>query len=808
MSDTNVYQGERLTFFQLCSEKGWDIEIPIIQRDYAQGRKSSKEVRDGFLATLHTHLTESRNIDLDFVYGSVELTDTERFVPIDGQQRLTTLFLLHWYLSHKDGEQAEFQEHFMRDGHSKFQYHTRESAKEFCTELPTHPIDLNSLLEPDENEKNCLSKTIRDRDWYFSLWDNDPTVSGMMTMLDAIHEKFKDTSGLWARLLEVENRIITFQFLNLEKFKLSDDLYIKMNARGKQLTSFENFKAKYEQFLKKLADDDQNEYTLGQGDSERQVPRHEYFKHKIDTAWSDLFWRNFRKENSSSFDTEVMNLIRVVATNHYALNPERVEQKLKHLIESEDEISFMFYESINSFDTQFNTRLINILDLLENGTEQMKTYHPKAIYFNEGKTLRSVIDYEPKTDLTYMKRILFYAFYSFLIRNKTSDGLEVWIRIIFNLTENTSFDRPIEYVNALRSVDALLEHSTSILDYFADQKNKIDGFLNLQIQEERIKAALILKDENWELAIHNLERHGYFQGQIGFVLAFSGIEEYYTNHGHCNWLEEENAFHFEQLTSYSKKVSAIFSHKGLNKFPAFIWERSLLSKGNYLLKKGANTSFLVRVERNVSWKRLLRDENEGKRKFVQAVFDDPEFDLHDLNGSLQRIIENSSVEDWRRYFIYFPEVLEYIKQRNIRWNSDDSIYLLSKIRLNGEYAEYFSFGFFLKYLSDAQFNPFQPCQYYYPSGTEEEPCAYIDNWFVGDVHYAIDIRYLSHGQFEIRFFTRNSESIHGQIIDLLLKNDFHFSEEYVKYSYCREVDETYAMACITDLCQDLEELSI
>ncbi len=808
MNDTNAYQGERLTFFQLCSEKDWDIEIPIIQRDYAQGRKSSQEVRDGFLTTLYTHLTENRNIDLDFVYGSVDKTDRDRFVPIDGQQRLTTLFLLHWYLSHKDGERAGFLEHFTRDGLSKFQYHTRESAKEFCTELSKRQIDLNNLLDSDENEKNCLSKTLRDREWYFSSWDNDPTVSGMMTMLDAIHVTFKDSSGLWARLLDVQNRVITFHFLNLEKFNLSDDLYIKMNARGKQLTSFENFKAKYEQFLKKQADDDQNEYTLGQGDGERHVSRHEYFKHKIDTAWSDLFWGNFRKEKRYSFDTEVMNLIRVIATNHYALKPERDEQKLKHLIESEDDISFMFYVSINSFDAQFNNRLISILDLLENGTEQMKTYHPDAIYYNEGKTLRSVIDYEPKTDLTYMKRILFYAFYAFLIRNKPSDRLESWIRIIYNLTENTSFDRQLEYERALRSVDALLDHSTSILEYFADQNNKIDGFLNLQIEEERIKAALILKDEDWEQAIHNLERHGYFRGQIGFVLAFSGIEEYFNIHSNCNWSEEENALFFEQFNLLSQKVKAIFNDKGLNTFPTFLWERALLSKGNYLLTKGSNASFLINVERNISWKRLLRDDNEGKRRFVQEVFDDPAFDISDLNSSLQRIIENATVEDWRRHFIYTPEVLKYISERNIRWNSEDSINLLKKKRLAAEHAEYFSYGFFLKHLRDKQFHPFQASKYYYRSGTEEEPCAYIDEWFVGDAHYAIDIKYLSHGQFAIMFFNRNGEFIHDQIKSILGNNAFQSSNENKPLSYNRSEAETQVVACITALCEDLGELSI
>lgn len=49
-------KGERLTFLQIFVEKDWSVEIPIIQRDYAQGRESMQEIRDSFLSTLYFHL--------------------------------------------------------------------------------------------------------------------------------------------------------------------------------------------------------------------------------------------------------------------------------------------------------------------------------------------------------------------------------------------------------------------------------------------------------------------------------------------------------------------------------------------------------------------------------------------------------------------------------------------------------------------------------------------------------------------------------------------------------------------------------
>ena len=69
------------------------IIIPIIQRDYAQGRKGTDvtRIRERFLDSLYKAVTE-KPITLDFVYGDI---DSEgNMTPLDGQQRLTTLFLL------------------------------------------------------------------------------------------------------------------------------------------------------------------------------------------------------------------------------------------------------------------------------------------------------------------------------------------------------------------------------------------------------------------------------------------------------------------------------------------------------------------------------------------------------------------------------------------------------------------------------------------------------------------------------------------------------------------------------------------
>ena len=68
-------------------------------------------------------------------------------------------------------------------------------------------------------------------------------------MLNAIDKKFGKVAGLWEKLV---NHSITFYFLPIKDMGLTDELYIKMNSRGKPLTTFENFKAELEREIKKL----------------------------------------------------------------------------------------------------------------------------------------------------------------------------------------------------------------------------------------------------------------------------------------------------------------------------------------------------------------------------------------------------------------------------------------------------------------------------------------------------------------------------------------------------------------------------
>lgn len=214
------------TLFELLKE--YKVEVPIVQRDYAQGRQDdhTKMVRDNLLKDMKSAiLGNTPPLDLNFVYGKVE---GDKFIPLDGQQRLTTLFLLHIYAFYDDNSKTELLH--------RFTYETRKSSRDFLSKL----IDnRNTIFESD-----LLPATeIEDSEWFVPAWKYDPTIQSVLVMLDAIKEAFSDVKNLAEKLISSGYAPLTFKFLEMNDLGMEDSLYIKLNARGKPLTPFENLKA-------------------------------------------------------------------------------------------------------------------------------------------------------------------------------------------------------------------------------------------------------------------------------------------------------------------------------------------------------------------------------------------------------------------------------------------------------------------------------------------------------------------------------------------------------------------------------------
>ena len=81
------------------------IVIPKIQRPYAQGRLDGvcTYVRNTLLNEMFANFKTDEVFDFNFIYGIVRPSN-ETYVMelLDGQQRMTTLFLVYWYIANRE----------------------------------------------------------------------------------------------------------------------------------------------------------------------------------------------------------------------------------------------------------------------------------------------------------------------------------------------------------------------------------------------------------------------------------------------------------------------------------------------------------------------------------------------------------------------------------------------------------------------------------------------------------------------------------------------------------------------------------
>lgn len=558
------------TFWNLLKEN--KIEIPIIQRDYAQGREGKEYLRQTFLESLKQALDENEVLKLDFVYGSAE---NGALQPLDGQQRLTTLWLLHWYMAMRAGKLHEAGETL-----KKFTYETRISSREFCEELCK-----------SENFKsfdgNNIVSYITSQTWIYSSWKQDPTIQSMLRMLggtqkegkggkdipDGIEEVFGESSAFekyWDKL-ESDNAPIVFYYLPLKDFGLSDDLYIKMNARGKQLTNFENFKADLVGYIKKKANEE-NEKWKNLASSVNGIPA------KLDTEWTDIFWQN--KTDDGRIDEIYFAFLNRYFL-HYAIadldaNENSPICKLYGDKSDDSALSYdngfqMYADTIEKklqveTSQEQNTSEKNLLEKLSALYANVKQIVDKVVKDQTCNDIQSIndkitsylpawfalFDFIPQykknddgeyevikdsfgnnlykvTTLTQPQRVVFFGICRYLEKCESFEVVEFkrWMRVVCNLTENNTVDTIDAMRSRIKLINELSCHCTDIYGFLSDETSEIKSdAAKEQLSEEIAKAKQILDgdqlrkyndNKTWEDVIIEAENYAFFKGAVRFL---------------------------------------------------------------------------------------------------------------------------------------------------------------------------------------------------------------------------------------------------------------------------------------------------
>ncbi len=512
MNNGITIYGEKLHFLNLFSEDKV-VEIPMIQRDYAQGRESAKDVRDSFLSYLFSALQRNEARSLDFVYGKVV---EKTFQPIDGQQRLTTLFLLHWYLAHCANKSVEFTTALNLNGDNRFCYLVRPSSRRFFSKLLTYT---------PESLKQCISEQIKNQNWFFNNLLRDPTVFGALTVLDAIQQRcccleYRDLKNFYDRLC-----CITMEVLDLGDAISSDDIYLRMNARGKELTGFEKFKA---WLIKKFS-----EFKWSVPESPERT-----WKLMLDVDWLELFWHFHKTKETPDLPVSksYYRLFAALAVNHHA-SENKIDNQEAFWSDDESEHNETVWEKLFNDESCLKT-IFDSLHVLSSNSEQkwmieQLRERQKADGvgpFND-KALDDVFFEEPQQNITFNARVWLYAIGMFFRFHIPHAGQEErhWFRVVRNLIYNTEIDAK-NFINTIESIGklALLTNTAkgSVLEALSrlqtDDSWKPQQLKN-QLNEEIQKAQLILpltnKEKDWESAIIEAENHSVLLGQIEILLS-------------------------------------------------------------------------------------------------------------------------------------------------------------------------------------------------------------------------------------------------------------------------------------------------
>lgn len=577
------------------------VVIPGIQRHYVQGANNPKaeSVRKQFIKEIFTAIEEKQNeFNLHFIYGPINTDGEDSFVPVDGQQRLTTLWLIARYAAEK-AEPSDRKD--LLSLLSRFTYEDRINAKRFCQALTCENSRWDITQDPNPD--------ILCQDWFVDYWKEDETVASMIRMLSTIHEEwYKHQDTITADdVLEAIASQIRFE-LKIDAF--GDDIYMKMNARGLQLTQWENFKGKFSESL--------SEDIKERWDKEMEELSNRFFhcsgeQHELpDNAFFALYARIMAYEARKSV-VDCGNGIKELAA--YTHNTWR-----------QIELPFVPYSDFSG--------ITNNESVAKTCVKMLKTvldHYKKAVpYFGDRTLFETFFHPKNKNDLDFT--LCCYEYFEKFNNIETKDFLKA-LRLMWNILENVyRQDEKPDY--RVKLVKKFIDLGDQTL-YYPQIKGKIiDSNAPEQAKEEAEKAIQMNCNDqsmpsdwneerlgtwsNWNDAIEKAEEFAFFHGSIRFL--------YRNSNGKNTW---------ENFATKLSNCMDLFTKDGLSE------EKKV--KANQVLISHCKEWDDIRREpvfdtKKESWKQVLTDSSLSE--CVNGLLLSPDEIVDNHNGIIQILIDD------------------------------------------------------------------------------------------------------------------------------------------------------------------------
>ena len=242
-NDFKLESGQEYTLKQLFNGKN-KIVIPDLQRDYCWGDKAWNKDADnytelvsGFIDNLISSFNEkpNDNLTLGLIYGyenphfSIQLCD--------GQQRLTTLFLLIGIIN-RNTENNFFKDILITEAELKddrepnLLYAIRESTLYFLSDLVCEFF----------LQKNIKIEEITKKNWYFNEYDLDASIQSMLKAIKIIDAKLINID--YTAFGEFIVNKLQMLYYDMGHRTRGEETFVVINTTGAPLTATENLKPK------------------------------------------------------------------------------------------------------------------------------------------------------------------------------------------------------------------------------------------------------------------------------------------------------------------------------------------------------------------------------------------------------------------------------------------------------------------------------------------------------------------------------------------------------------------------------------
>lgn len=424
-----------------------------------------------------------RDLNIGFLYSYKPyynyIGDKVDVYLIDGQQRLTTLFLTLFYLSLKEKSNGEdfynlirFDVKLEKIG---FDYRVRTLTHNFLIDLIQHCRKLDDL------------ENITEQNWFLADYSNDVTVKSMLGAIKLLGKHFKEDSCEYYQFVKKQ---IRFWHFKTEETSQGEELYITMNSRGQQLADNETVRAK----LFENPNIKANQIQWGE--------RWE--------RWQDFFWKN--KIEDGNADIGLNQFLRWVNIIECFLN-EKYEIK---------EVGEKVYKQLYSENIVLEAVSLIEIQSYFDALEQLKIYYDEgyfeSVFFNNNFKPHWLQGDISQIDLIKLLPALIYV-KSYLPK----EGLNKFIRFFYNLTHDADISKnPDTYI--IESIQLTKLFLDNNLKDISDMIVFKDKFPRLLSSEEVFKLTLYKNEKNTnkrnilEEAFWTAEDFKFSNGKIGHLI--------------------------------------------------------------------------------------------------------------------------------------------------------------------------------------------------------------------------------------------------------------------------------------------------